>query len=187
MNTMTNTTINNVPLIDSLWQTTAAQASQASVDRAALRAELEATRTAFHALLNSLSADEWRQKSPTSAWTMAEVAVHLTWALEQLPQEIASARRGKGMFNSPKRLERLADWVSYWLTRWLARNATPEAIGRRYDAAMTAVIRTLDEIQESDWGLGAPFYGHGFYTIAELFHTPAAHLAEHTAELEVSR
>jgi hypothetical protein len=105
----------------------------------------------------------------------------LTWALEQLPAEVASARLGKGMFNFP-------DWLgsplSYWYTRWLARNATPESLGRRYDAAMTAVIRTLDEVEESDWSLGAEFYGHGFYTIAELFHTPAAHLAEHTAGQE---
>lgn len=161
--------------------------TQVHVDRVALVAELEATRKRFHAFLNSLSADQWRQQSPTSRWTMAEVAVHLTWALEQLPQEIASARLGKGMFNSPKRLERLADWISYWLTRWLARNATQEEIRLRYDAAMTKVIQTVDEVQESDWGLGAPFYGHGFYTIADLFHTPSAHLAEHTTGLEVNR
>ena len=184
MEVMTNSVAGNVQRINGATQATP---TQARVDRVALRAELEATRTAFHALLNSLSADEWRQKSPTSAWTMAEVAVHLTWALEQLPQEIASARLGKGMFNSPKRLERLADRVSYRLTRWLACNATPGAIRLRYDAAMTAVIQTLDEVQESDLGLGAPFYGHGFYTIAELFHTPSAHLAEHTAGLAVSR
>lgn len=152
-----------------------------NVDRAALRAELEATRMAFHAFLNALSAEQWRQQSPTNAWTMAEVALHLTWALEQLPQEIASARLGKGMFNFPKWL---GEPLSYWYTRWLARNATPAALGRRYDAAMTAVLQTLDEVQESDWELGAPFYGHGFYTIAELFHTPSAHLAEHTAGWE---
>lgn len=159
----------------------ATQATQAqlSVDRAALRAELEATRSAFYDFLNALTADQWRQPSPHSAWTKAEVALHLTWALEQLPQEIASARRGQGMFNFP---EWLGAPLSYWYTRWLARNITPEVLGQRYAAAMTAVLQTLDEVQESDWGLGAPFYGHGFYTIAELFHTPAAHLAEHTAE-----
>ena len=169
----TNKATGNVHQING---TPSATQPQANVDRAAIRAELEATRTAFHAFLNSLSAEQWRQQSPTNAWTMAEVVVHLTWALEQLPQEIASARRGKGMFNFPKWL---GEPLSYWYTRWLARNATPAALGRRYDAAMTAVIQTLDEVQAGDWGLGAPFYGHGFYTIAELFHTPRAHLAEH--------
>jgi Mycothiol maleylpyruvate isomerase N-terminal domain len=88
--------------------------SQPRFDRGALRSELEATCIAFHALVESLSDDRWHQKSSTSAWTVGEVLVHLTWALEQLPNEVASARRGKGMFNFPKRL---ADPLSYWLTK----------------------------------------------------------------------
>lgn len=172
-------------MIDNTWQAAPSHVSSDSVpqDRAALRAELEATGAAFRTLLRSLSAEQWGQKSPTSDWTVAEVAVHLTWALEQLPKEVDSARQGKGMFNSPKSLAWLADSLSYWITRWMARKATPEAISRRYDTAMAAVLRTLDEVKESDWALGAPFYGHGFYSIADLFHTPAEHFAEHTAGL----
>lgn len=154
--------------------------SQQTYDRAALRVELEATRAAFRTLVESVSEERWRQKSPASAWTVAEVMVHLTWALEQLPAEVASARRGMGMFNYPARL---SDFLSYWMTRWNARGATPTAVVRQYDAAMTAVIRTLEEVAESDWMQGAAFYGHGFYTIGDLFHTPAQHFAEHTAGL----
>lgn len=184
METMTSKTTGNDYLPTSRWQTAQPQTSDmASVDRTALQAELEATRTAFHAFLDALSPDQWREKSPSSAWTLGEIALHLTWALEQLPQEVASARRGKGMFNSPKQLDGLADALSYWYTRWLARKTTPETIALRYDAAMTAVLHSLDEVKESDWVLGAPFYGHGFYSVEDLFHTPAEHLAEHTAEL----
>ena len=156
--------------------------SQPRYDREALRAELEATRTAFHTLLDAIGDDRWRQKSPTSAWTGREVCEHLTWALEQLPQEVGSSRRGKGMFNYPLP-KRLVDSLSYWLTRWSARNATRTSIRRRYDAAMAAVLRTLDEVNETDWDLGARFYGEGFYTVTDLFHTPARHFAEHTAGL----
>ncbi len=156
--------------------------SQVSVDRMALRTELAETRTNFDTFLNTISGDRWHQKSTSSDWTMAEVAIHLTWALEQLPQEIANARLGKGMFNSPRSLGWLADRVSYWLVRWMARKATPETISHRYNTAMAAVLRTLDEVKESDWTLGASFYGHGFYSIEDLFHTPAEHLAEHTSE-----
>ena len=84
------------------------------------------------------------------------------------------------MFNFPKRL---ADPLSYWLIRWTARNATRESLVRQYDSAMAAVIRALDEVAETDWALGARFYGEGFYTVADLFHTPAQHFAEHTAGL----
>lgn len=150
------------------------------VDRQALRDELEATRVAFQRLLASLEDDRWRRRRP-GGWTAGEIMVHLTWALEQLPREVDSAKRGKGMFNLP---QWLADTLNHWYTRWMARNVTPESIGQRYNAAMAAVLRTLDDVQESDWTRGAPFYGHGFYSVADLFRTPAEHLAEHTADFQ---
>ncbi len=154
--------------------------SQPMPDRLALRAEFEATRTAFHRLLDSVSDDQWRQKSPGSEWTVGEVFVHLTWALEYLPAEVARARRGQGMFNLPKRL---ANPLSYWYIRRLARKATRHTIRRSYDAAIAAAIGALDEVRDSDWTLGAEFYGEGFHTVTDLFQAPARHLAEHTAGL----
>ncbi len=147
-------------------------------DREVIRAELEMTRHAFLTLVDSLSEERWHRKSPSSDWTTGEVLVHLTESLEYLPREVRNARRGKGMFNYPKWL---ADPVSYRLTRWTARKATQEGIKQRYEAAMAAVLSTLDAVQESDWARGARFYGERFYTIADLFHTPAQHFAEHTA------
>lgn len=153
------------------------QAAPHAPDRSALRAQLEATRAQFHCLVDAAAGDAWQQKSPSSAWTQGEVLEHLTWALEQLPQEVAMARQGKGMFNLPKWL---ADPGSYWLTRWSARKSDPAALHRRYDAAMDHVLATLETVPDSDWNLGAPFYGHGFYSVADLFRTPADHLAEHS-------
>jgi len=145
-----------------------------------LRTSLEATRSVFNDLLGSISDDQWRTKSPASAWTLAEVFVHLTWAVEYLPKEVASARRGKGMFNFPKWL---ADPGSYWYVRLIARNSTREAIQRRYNDAMDDVIKALEIVPDSDWKLGANFYGEGFHSVADLFRTPAKHLAEHTIGL----
>lgn len=149
--------------------------SQATVDRATLRAGLEAARADFHRLLEG-ARDRWHEKSRTSAWTLGEVLVHLAWALEQLPAEVEMARHGKGMYNMPKWI---ADPGSYWMIRWQARKSDPESLCRRYDAAMDAAIAALDTVPDSDWGLGAPFYGHGFHTIARLFQVPTEHLAEH--------
>jgi hypothetical protein len=146
-------------------------------DRAMLRAQLETTRTTFHRQLEWVAGeDRWSRKSPTSAWTFGEVLVHLTGALEYLPKEVEMARQGKGMFNMPKWM---ADPLSYWLTRWEARSSDPESLRRRYDHAMDAVVAALDSVPDSDWGLGAKFYGHGFYSVADLFDTPTQHLAEH--------
>ncbi len=154
--------------------------SQPAADRESLRAGLETTRALFHELLSSVSDERWFHKSPASAWTVGEVFVHLTWALEYLPQEVAAARRGKGMFNIPKRL---ADPASYWYIRWTARRETRESIRRRYDAAMDAALSALDTVPDGDWLLGAQFYAEGFHTVADLFRVPARHLTEHTAGL----
>lgn len=149
-------------------------------DGEALREGLDATRAAFHDLLISIPADRWHEKSPATEWTVAEVFVHLTWALEYLPKEVSCARRGKGMFNFPKWL---ADPLSYWYIRLIARKATPQSIRRRYDAAMDAAIEALATVPDSDWSCGAEFYGEGFHTVADLFRVPAHHLSEHTIGL----
>lgn len=147
-------------------------------DRAALRAELEATRAEFHRLLNA-TVRHWHEKSSTSAWTRGEVLVHLAWALEQLPKEVEMARRGKGMFNMPKWI---ADPGSYWMIRWQARSVDLESLRRRYDAAMDAAIAALDTVPDTDWGRGAPFYGHGFHSVARLFEVPGEHIVEHSGQ-----
>ena len=156
------------------------QSMQSNSRCMALRSELEATRAGFHRLLDTVSKAAWRQKSPSSQWTVAQVFVHLTWALEYLPEEVQRARRGQGMFNLPKRL---ADLLSYWYIRWIARTAAPDSIGRRYDQAMDASISLLSTIPDSEWKHGADFYGEGFHTVEDLFHVPARHLAEHTTGL----
>ena len=149
------------------------------VDRGQVRAELEAARETFHRLVAE-AGPRWHEKSATTAWTVGEVLVHLTWALEYLPREVEAARKGKGMFNMP---QWLADPASYWIIRRQARKSGPAAILRRYDAAMDATLAALGTVPDSDWGRGARFYGHGFYSVADLFATPGQHLAEHTTPL----
>jgi hypothetical protein len=148
------------------------------VDRVKLRGELEATRAAFHRLLDEAAGARWHEKSATCAWTVGEVLVHLTWALEYLPKEVEMARRGKGMFNMPKWI---ADPGSFWIIRRQARKSDPQLLRRRYDEAMDAVLAALETVPDSDWGLGARFYGEKFYTVADLFATPGHHLVEHTS------
>lgn len=144
----------------------------------ALRAELEQTHVAFHALLDRVGETEWKQKAPSCAWTMGEVCLHLTWALEMLPKEVESARQGLGMFNMP---DGIGNALSYWYVRWLARAATLASLRARYDHAMEATLSLLETIPAGDWARGADFYGEGFHSVEDLFHAPAKHFAEHTA------
>jgi len=157
------------------------ESPSASIDRATLRSELETHRAAFLALVDAIPDERWGEKSPTCDWTIGEVLMHLTWAVEHLPEEVESARRGKGMFNYPGIV---ADPLSYWYTRWMARNVSRESISNRYDAAISAILVALDDVPDSDWTKGARFYGERFYTVAELFMTPSQHFASHTYLME---
>lgn len=71
------------------YATEAGHQASSGYDQAAIRADLERTQTAFHALVDAISKERWRQKSPSCAWTTSEALVHLTWALEQLPKWLA--------------------------------------------------------------------------------------------------
>lgn len=154
-----------------------------TVDTAALRAEIEATRDAFQSLVRSLPEESWRTRRPGSSWTGRELLEHLTFAIEQLPKEIESAKRSKGMFNYPKLL---ADHGSYWLTKWEARKSTRDSIIGRYDGAIARTLLSLEAVEPAEWSNGARFYGEGFYSVADLFHTPAKHFEEHATHLKVA-
>lgn len=73
--------------------------------------------------------------------------------------------------------------MSYWYVRLFARNTTREGIGRRYNVAMDAANKALEMVPDSDWELGAAFYGEGFHSVAHLIRAPAKHLAEQTTGL----
>ena len=156
------------------------QPTAAQPDRGALEAELHATRESFRELTKTVPEPLWRNRAPGSKWTGKQLLHHVAWALEQLPKELEAAGNEKGMFNYPKLI---ADPGSYWLVKWEARGQTRESLLARYDAAMDRVIEALPRVHPADWTKGARFYGEGFYSIADLFHTPANHFQEHAAAL----
>ena len=152
----------------------------ASTVREEIRAELAPARVVFLELLGSLTDADWRRATSNPAWAIGHLLHHLVWSLEQLPREVESARRGKGMFNFPRFLR---DPLSAAYTRLGARRQSLTTIARRYDAAYAAALRTLDEVRDDEWRRGAPFWGEGFIDIEGLFRAQAHHLAEHHKDI----
>lgn len=144
--------------------------------REEIRAELATTRAAFLELLGTLSDADWQRPTSNPSWHVGHLLHHLVWSLEQLPREVASARRGKGMFNFPRWLR---DPLSALVTRLGARGQSLTTIARRYGTAHAATLRTLDTVRDDEWHLGAPFWGEGFITIEGLVRAQVPHLAEH--------
>ncbi len=148
--------------------------------REELRAELAATRAAFHGLLSSLSDADWRRVTNNPAWSVGHLLHHFVWSLELLPREVASARRNKGMFNLPPFLR---DPLNSAVTRFGARNQSLDTVARRYDAAYAAALQTLDGVRDDEWRRGAQFWGEGFIDIEALFRSHARHFAEHGQDI----
>jgi DinB superfamily len=144
--------------------------------RHAIREQLATTHAGFDALLHGLTDDDLRHPSGNPAWTVGAVLTHLVLSLELLPREVASARKGKGMFNMPPLLR---DVLNAWATRLAARGQTLDRLRQRYDAAYAAALATLDVIRDDEFQFGAQFWSEGFRDIAGLYAGQVDHLAEH--------
>ncbi|HEX4203380.1 MAG TPA: DinB family protein [Ktedonobacteraceae bacterium] len=152
-------------------------------DRTALRAQLEETRTAYHALMESLTDADWNQKTRSTAWTVGEVMTHLADTLADKPAAIASVRRGKNFLNLPPALHWLTPRIGYLMVKQSARRQTRQTILARYDQAYSALLATFDGIKDQEWKLGAFCYGEGYKTILEVCQMVVSHFQEHAAQI----
>lgn len=156
--------------------------------KVSIRNELEATRTAFHTLLQSLSDTEWRRKSGYPVWTVGEVMVHLTLVLRELPNEIEAIRRGKRITKPPPAM---FERVTVWLARVGAWRQTRDSVARKYDTAHAAMMVELDCIQQHEWLKRAhypkindgPVFPGAYVTIEILCRFPSRHFTRHLKDI----
>lgn len=150
----------------------------ATPDREAVRAELEATRTAFHDLLKSLSPEDWKKKSGNPAWSVGQLMWHIPWATGYVPRVVNACRQGKG-FNPPAWL---MDPVNVLITRVGSRGATSKSVAAKYDAVHAAIIACLEGVQDGEWQMSVRSFGER-YTVESAFHGAAGHFREHEADI----
>jgi DinB superfamily len=147
-------------------------------DKAAIRAELEATRTAFHQLLDSLSDADWKRRSRNPAWSVRQIMYHIAWVAALAPGGVESAKKGKG-FNPPSFL---VNPLNVLATRVGARGKTRAGIGRKYDEAHAKMLASLDAVHDDDWQKGVTNFGE-YATVEQTFRSVKAHFDEHAAEV----
>ena len=152
-------------------------------DRAALCADLEATRRAFRDLVASVGEAGWHQPSAGTTWTKGQLLVHLADALARLPTELAHARRGRDYLNPPRPLLPLVPTIGWLMTWWSARGQTPASTLARYEAAHGAALAAIATVGDDEWGLGANYFGEGYRTIVDLCRQPNSHFLEHAAQV----
>ena len=156
-------------------------------DRTVLRRQLEETRSAFHALVKSLTDADWHRKTSSTAWTIGEMLTHLSDALAGTPEAIEHVRQGKNYLNPPSFLSWLGPLINRRLVQQSARSQTRASILARYDKAHTAMVATVEGMQDDEWGRGAYCFGAGYKTILDLCQTPPSHFQEHAAQIAASK
>lgn len=151
----------------------------AVADRNAIRAELEATRSQYHELVNSLSDEDWNKKSANPAWNVRQLMWHLAWAGGFTASGVESCRKGKGT-NPPNWI---ADAANTWITRIGSRGATKQSVGKKYDAVDQKVLASLEGVRDDEWQKSARVFNQDM-TIEKTFRDMVEHFTEHEADIK---
>ncbi len=166
---------------------TSSTTSIAIPDRMVLCPQLEETRSAFHALVESLTDADWHRKTSATAWTIGEVLTHLAYTLAHTPEAIEHVRQGKNYLNPPSFLNWLGHLINRRLAQKSARSQTRASILAWYDTAHTAMLATVEGIGDNEWGRGASCFGAGYQTVLDLCQMLPSHFQEHAAQIAASK
>ena len=164
-----------------------------------LRSELEASRLAFHALLDSLSEADFKKKSLNPGWTNEEILFHIALGFFVLLTLLPLARFF-GCF--PKSFSHpLAhvlnsctipfNWINALGTRLAGRMSTPEFLGKTFDWVHARLLKTFDSLHEEEWercGMYAPTQWDpvsfkDYMTLEDIFRMPLLHFTFHLKQI----
>lgn len=160
--------------------------------RESLRQEIEATRTSFHELLNSIPDEAFSLPSENPAWTIGEVLYHMSIAPRMLGTDVKMILNQNWFYRLIPAIipKRLFDWLNKILTKIGARNLTREFLASEYDKAHLATLKALDEVKEAyfekklnypDWD---PLLS-GEVTLERLFHYIKLHFEAHAEQIHL--
>lgn len=166
-----------------------------------IRNELDATHSAFHALLESLSEDDWRRQSLNPGWTNGEVMAHILFGFIVLNVLLPIARiwgRLPEGFSRPfARLLNAATVPFHWFNergaRIQGRVFTRKRIGRLYDRVHASLLNKAGSVKDEEWGRGMyyptrwdPNFSE-FMTLDKLFRYPVIHFRFHFSQISGQR
>lgn len=165
-----------------------------------IRMEIAAARAEFHALLASLSEQEFRQQSINPGWTNGEVLAHMVFGFWITSASLPLTRLwGRPPRGSSRGLARLLDaltgpfnWFNALGTQMQAKRFTYVQAGEIFDRTYHTLLGHLDAIREEEWARGMyyptrwdPNFDE-FMTIEKLFHYPALHFKLHLGQIRHS-
>ena len=159
--------------------------------------ELETARTKFHALLASLSEQDFQKQSLNPGWTNGEILAHMAFGFiivnVLLPMARLWGRLPKGSskwfagllnaFTGP------FNWFNALGARGQGKLFTHKRVGKIYDQAYFSLLKKINTIQEDEWqrGMYYPIKWDAnfdeFMTLEKLFHYPVTHFNFHLNQI----
>jgi len=165
--------------------------------KAAVRAELEATRSTFHALLDSLSEEDLQKKSLNPGWSNGEILAHMLFGFIVISVLLPMARLWGRL---PRESSRSFAWLLNAFTgpfnwfnalgaRMQGRVFTYQRIAKLYDYIYFSLLKQVDSLKEDEWERGMYYPTRWdsnfdeFMTLEKLFHYPIIHFNFHLTQI----
>jgi len=158
--------------------------------RERLHQEIEATRVAFHDLLDSIPEEALSQPSDNPAWNIRQALFHIALIPRYLIVEVTMVRRQVWLWQLLPRMisKSLFDWLNARMTRWGAHRMTRQRLAEAYDQSCQAAQRALDTVADDEFGnqLNYPLWDPllaGDVTVEYLFGYIKRHYDSHAAQI----
>ena len=123
------------------------------IDCEQLRREMEATRLAFHRLLDSIPDEAFSLPSSNPAWTVGQVLYHMSIAPRMMVLDVKMISSQRWFFRLIPALfpRRLFDWLNVRLTRYGSRKLSRQFLSDEYDRAHNSILKVFDSLGEADF------------------------------------
>ena len=158
--------------------------------REELYEEIESTKIEFHKLLNSIPVEAYNLPSDNPDWNVGEVLYHMSIAPRMIGADVKMITGQSWFYRLFIRImpKSLFNWLNKVLTRYGARNGTPEFLAQVYNKAHNITLKALAEVTDADFEkkLQYPDWDpmlSGEVTLERLFHYIKRHFDSHAEQL----
>ena len=163
----------------------------------AIRSELESARSQFHALLNSLSADDVQRQSMNPGWTNREILFHMAFAFMLIPRLIFIVRLfgklpdhySRWFANLLNNSTGFFNWINAFGARGGGKISTRKGLGQKFDNTLNSILEVLDSIPDEEMKLGMHYPSKWdqlfseYMTLEEIFYYPIRHFRFHIKQI----
>ena len=160
-------------------------------------AELDAAKTAFHAMLDSMGEEDFLRLSLNPGWTNGEIMVHITFGFIVLNVLLPMARLWGKLPRSSSRwfadllnwLTRPFNWINGLGARFQGKVFTYPRVGKTFDRYYNSLLKKAGSIHADEWDHGMYYPAKwdpnfsDFMTLEKLFRYVVAHTRFHLAQI----